>query len=98
MLDDAQALGDVHERGRDHLAPIPEPLRREVEHRVDVGLSLLDDFGRDQRRVRRSVVGHLAEAAELLNRVLDDERRQLLARRRLRDDDRRVDVVRSHDL
>ena len=59
---------------------------------------MLDDFRRQQRRVRRSVVGHLSEATELLNRVLDDERRQLPARRDLRDDDRRVDVVRANDL
>ncbi|HVF57002.1 MAG TPA: hypothetical protein VM934_12685 [Pyrinomonadaceae bacterium] len=97
VFDDAEPLGDVHDLRRDNLVLILQTLRREVEHRADVRLPGLDEFGRHQSGMRRRVVGHLAERPELLDRVFDDERHKLSSLH-VGDDDGRVDVIRADDL
>jgi hypothetical protein len=77
VLDETETLGHVQHLGRHVMPFILESLRGQINHRAHVGLTVLDEIGREQRGMRGSVISRLAIFAELLYRVLDEERREL---------------------
>ena len=74
VFDDAQPLGNVDDILCHRRAAFAQAFGRKVNHRGNVSLARFDNIGRQKRRVRRSVIGHLAKDAAPFDRKLDDQR------------------------